>query len=530
MELDRDRLRPRRAPRELRTSPAGRCRRTARRTAGVKGLRGGLDRCGEVAGRRLHQRQLREGVATHHRAPPGRHGPDDAAGTSRARGQLPQQEPARAEASSASGPMSGSGGAPASATKDWTSAAADSASCPSPPTAALIIFVTLTASGRGISPPRRDPSPARPHGRAACRRRPDRPAERRACPRDGSRGAGRRRGHPGEGLGEAVAGAGGEQPADTVLDDEDAAPPPPSPRPPRTARRPRRCARTPRASAPPCGAGGAYASGTGGAAAPAAGRGRVGGTRTPPPRPSPCCPGPRPRRRWPGRVPAVWAPPRASPRDDCELGVEDVDDARRQQEVAYPRRLRVQHLGAEVEGDVGAGEVDGIVQLTATAVVDADQPQARRPPPGPVGEGEDGSVGQLRLASGEQLPRLVGGEGELREPDLGNGPGETVLRQGEVGVDPRDQDEPQPSPRSAREGSPGRRRSAAWSAPRRCPGRERPAPIARTPRRPAGPAANAPRTRCCRAGSSLRCPRPRASDLPARTTRRRRAGGPPRPG
>ena len=109
--------------------------------------------------------------------------------------------------------------------------------------------------------------------------------------------------------------------------------------------------------------------------------------------------------------------------DDCELGVEDVDDARRQQEVADPGRLRVQHLGAEVEGDVGAGEVDGIVELAAAAVLDADQPQARRPPPGPVREGEHGRVGQLRLASGEQLPRLVGGEGELGEPDLGDATG-----------------------------------------------------------------------------------------------------------
>ena len=260
-----------------------------------------------------------------------------------------------------------------------------SASAASPASAALVISVTASASGRPVRAAARPGHQLVRTAAGACRRRPGRPAGRRARPPPRrprarrSRPASARRARRRRGRGRRR--AAGRQAWSTTR----SSPRPPSRRPPRTARtasvvRPDsasqraalRCSRAhPRRRLVP-------ELGT----QQVADQGVVG-VRLP------VRPGPESRKTLAcassRRVGAACARPRQG---DGEVGVEHVDDAGRQQEVAHPGRLRVQHLRPEVDGDVGAGEVGLVVDLAAVAVVHADQPQARRPAAGPVGEGQ----------------------------------------------------------------------------------------------------------------------------------------------
>ena len=131
-----------------------------------------------------------------------------------------------------------------------------------------------------------------------------------------------------------------------------------------------------------------------------------------------------------------------------ELGRQVVDHARGEQEVTHRRRLDVEHLGAEVDGDVAGDEDRGIdVVLVFALQRHVRQSQPGRPTPGAVGEGLHRGVGELGSARGEQLAGLVGLERQIREPDLADHSLQAVLGQRQSWIHPRHDDQPEPAGR-----------------------------------------------------------------------------------
>lgn len=105
-----------------------------------------------------------------------------------------------------------------------------------------------------------------------------------------------------------------------------------------------------------------------------------------------------------------------------QLGAEPVEDTDPQQEVLRLGRLASEHLREQEVGDRGAVGLELLqIELRVRVLLRGEgaQPQSGGPAPGALHE----TVGRVRRkpqsVQAEELGRLLGGERQLRAPDLG---------------------------------------------------------------------------------------------------------------
>ena len=129
-----------------------------------------------------------------------------------------------------------------------------------------------------------------------------------------------------------------------------------------------------------------------------------------------------------------------------EVRVYRLGDARAHQQVPYPRRLRVQHLGAQELGDRVVSGGARPAHRFAAAGFQRQRVQAHpgHPDAGAVVEVGDAVVGQVRRIAPQDLDRLLPGQRQVVRVDLGELAAQLVALQGNQACAAADDDQPQP--------------------------------------------------------------------------------------